>query len=313
MPKPRSAPTSRSTALPAPSPLPRPASKPAAAPKAVEPRLAPLPRKAGGDLCRRIEPGKRFRLKDIGTEPSAGWTKEGAEAALDPLLEKLAELQEEFFIDGRRSLLVVLQGMDTSGKDGAVKKVFSRLNPAGISVTSFKAPNDFEASHDYLWRIHQAVPQKGRIAIFNRSHYEDVLITRVHRLIDEKEAKRRIAQINDFERMLTENQVLVLKFFLHISKDEQKRRLIARAENPKKRWKFQMGDLKERKLWDRYQEYYEEALSACSTAAAPWHAVPADKKWFRNLAIAQVVVETLEKLHLRYPEPEIDFANIIVD
>jgi PPK2 family polyphosphate:nucleotide phosphotransferase len=223
---------------------------------------------------------------------------------LTSTVEKLAELQNVFYADGRRALLVVLQAMDTGGKDGTIRHVFSGVDPQGCHVKSFKAPNEDELAHDFLWRVHAAVPPKGYIGIFNRSHYEDVLIVRVHNLVPKEVWSRRYSQINDFENILTENNVTILKFFLHISKDEQLARLNARRQDPEKHWKFNPGDLKERRHWNDYVHAYEEVLSRCSTKAAPWFIIPANKKWFRNLAIAKIVTETLQELKPQFPKPK---------
>lgn len=220
------------------------------------------------------------------------------------LLERLTELQARLYAESKRALLVVLQGRDTCGKDGTIRRVFDAVNPQGCNVTSFKKPNEIELSHDYLWRVHHAVPAKGTIGIFNRSHYEDVLVVRVRGLVPRAEWAKRYQQINEFERMLTENGVTILKFFLHISKEEQKERLLARLEDPSKQWKFNEGDLGERALWDAYTIAYRDALKKCSTAWAPWHIVPADKKKVRDYLVAQVVVDTLTRMGPRYPKAD---------
>jgi PPK2 family polyphosphate:nucleotide phosphotransferase len=223
------------------------------------------------------------------------------------LLERLTELQARLYAESKRSLLVVLQGRDTCGKDGTIRRVFDAVNPQGCNVTSFKKPSELELSHDYLWRVHHVVPAKGTIGIFNRSHYEDVLVVRVRGLVPRTEWAKRYQQINDFERLLTENNVTVLKFFLHISKEEQKERLLARLEDPSKQWKFKEGDLGERALWDAYTTAYRDALRKCNTAWAPWYVVPADKKKVRDYLVAQVVVDTLTRMAPRYPkaDPEV--------
>jgi PPK2 family polyphosphate:nucleotide phosphotransferase len=196
----------------------------------------------------------------------------------------------------------VLQGIDASGKDGAIRHVMSGLNPQGVTVTSFKVPEGEEKRHDYLWRIHRAVPEWGKIGIFNRSHYEDVLVVRVHDIVPKSVWSKRFAQINDFERMLSECGVRILKFFLVISKDEQAKRLTARVEDPQKNWKFSAGDTKERKFWDDYITAYDDALAKCSTDAAPWHMIPANRKWFRNYAVAQILRDELRSMKLEYPK-----------
>ena len=231
-----------------------------------------------------------FRDKDAAKEQSL---KDGA--AIDILQDKL-------YAEGRRALLVILQGTDTSDKDGTVRHVFSQTGPLGVSVTAFGTPSKDELAHDYLWRAHLACPRRGTIGIFNRSHYEDVLIARVRALAPPEDIEKRYRQINDFERMLTENGTTILKCMLHISKDEQRERLQRRLDRKKGRWKFQPGDLEDRKLWDDYQRAYEIMLERCSTEWAPWHVIPADHKWARNAAIAALVRETLERMDPQYPE-----------
>ena len=216
-------------------------------------------------------------------------------------VDQLGELQSVFYADARRALLVVLQGRDASGKDGTVRHVFESANPQGCEVTSFKAPTNIELAHDYLWRVHQRVPARGMIGIFNRSHYEDVLVVRVHDIVPKAVWSKRYEQINDFERMLTQNDVVVLKFFLHISKDEQKHRMIDRLTDETKNWKFAAGDLDDRALWNKYTHAYRDMLRECSTRYAPWHIVPADDKKVRNYLIAKTIVRTLERLKPRYP------------
>ncbi|MDZ4864320.1 MAG: PPK2 family polyphosphate kinase, partial [Gemmatimonadota bacterium] len=224
-----------------------------------------------------------------------------ADAALAPLLKRLVELQIALYAESKRALLVVLQGRDASGKDGLTRAIFGPLNVQGCVVTNFKRPTDIELSHDYLWRVHQAIPPRGTIGIFNRSHYEDVLVVRVHDLVPKDQWKRRYAQINDFERMLSESGVTILKFFLHISQKEQKERLLERLNDPLKNWKFQVGDLEERKRWEAYTEAYEDVLEKCSTDVAPWYVVPGDRKSTRNLLVAQVVVAALERMNPQFP------------
>lgn len=260
-----------------------------------------------------VRPGKKIRLKDIPTNDDAGLgSKEKARARLEKDLERLRELQHLLYADGRYSLLVVLQAMDSGGKDGTIRHVMSGFNPAGCVVTSFKAPSETELNHDFLWRIHQAAPAKGMIGVFNRSHYEDVLVVRVHDLVPKKVWSERYWQINDFERMLTENGVSILKFYLHISKAEQARRLKARVEDKTKNWKFSVADLKERKYWSAYQEAFEDAINECSTEWAPWTIIPADKKWARDCLVARAMLERLESLKLRYPKPETDLSIAVV-
>lgn len=251
-------------------------------------------------------PGKKIRLSKIDPGDCAGATKEEALARVEKLREKLVRWQEIFYAEHRRSLLIIFQAMDTGGKDGAVKSLCAGINPAGLRITSFKAPTADELDHDFLWRIHRATPGKGMIGIWNRSHYEDVLVARVHKLVAKTVWKARYDEINRFEKNLHENGTTILKFMLHISKDEQGQRLQARLDDPEKRWKFNPGDLKERALWDDYQEAYEDAINCCTTDHAPWHIVPADNKWVRNLAIIERVVRAFKKMKPHFPKLTFD-------
>ncbi|PUA17890.1 polyphosphate kinase 2 family protein [Glaciimonas sp. PCH181] len=246
---------------------------------------------------------KKTKIKDADAskKPLSSDDKEKDKAKVIALANEIGLQQEMFYAGQRHKLLVVLQGIDTSGKDGTVKGVFGGVNPQGINVVSFKAPTAIEKAHDYLWRIHQQVPQAGEIAVFNRSHYEDVLITRVHDWIDEDECKRRYAQICDFERMLAETGTTIIKCLLHISKDEQASRLQARIDDPAKNWKFDPQDLEERKSWDAYQDQFSNAIQATDADYAPWYVIPANSKTHRNLAIASIVLETLQALKLTPP------------
>jgi PPK2 family polyphosphate:nucleotide phosphotransferase len=229
---------------------------------------------------------------------------------LDRLTARLDALQRALHAEGSRALLVVLQGRDASGKDGTMRKVFAPLNPFGVTATSFKAPTDLELRHDFLWRIHAAAPARGSIGIFNRSHYEDVLVVRVRSLMPESVWRPRYEQINLFERILAENGTVVLKFLLHISHQEQRERLLARLEDPEKYWKFNAGDLEERELWDEYTEAYVEMLQRTSTAVAPWYLVPADEKRVRDVLVARAVIDTLERMNPRYPGPPPDLEAL---
>jgi PPK2 family polyphosphate:nucleotide phosphotransferase len=226
------------------------------------------------------------------------------------LLERLTELQSRLYAESEQSLLVVLQGRDTCGKDGTIRRVFDAVNPQGCIVTTFKKPSERELSHDFLWRVHQGVPAKGMIAIFNRSHYEDVLIVRVRKLVPRAVWSKRYDQINDFERILSENGVTIVKFFLHVSKGEQKKRLLERLADPDKQWKFNEGDLGERDLWTSYTAAYRDALRKCSTPHAPWYVVPADKKKIRDFLVAQVVVDTLRRMAPKYPKAGDDVLKL---
>ncbi len=230
---------------------------------------------------------------------------------LEEQLERLEELQKVFYADGRHALLIVLQGRDASGKDGVVRTVFGACNPAGVRVNSFKVPTPIELAHDFLWRIHKVVPQKGLIGIFNRSHYEDVLVVRVHSIVPESVWAKRYDQINDFERMLAANGTVILKFFLHVSRDEQKKRLRERIEDETKNWKFNAGDLDDRSKWDDYTAAYQDALANCSTEWAPWYVVPSNSNKARNYLIAQRIVESLESLDLHYPKPKTDLSQYL--
>lgn len=265
----------------------------------------------------RVKPGTSVKLDaidpdDVGDFQKNGEGKTKAKAATADRIARLDGLQERLYANATRALLIVLQGMDTSGKDGTIKHVMSGVNPQGCRVATFKTPTSLERAHDFLWRVHQEVPPKGHIGIFNRSHYEDVLITRVHGLISDKESRQRFDQIKEFETLLHENGTAVLKFFLHISKEEQRERLEARVRDPDKRWKFSAGDIEERKLWNEYLAAFEDVISATSTECAPWYIVPANHKWYRDLVVADTVVCTLEDMKLQSPRaPEgIDFDKL---
>lgn len=262
----------------------------------------------------RIPPDTRVKLSqwDPDDREIIGKDKSDACARLNDSRAQLEALQELLYAEGKHKLLIVLQAMDTAGKDSTIRHVFQGVDPLGVEVASFKAPTACELARDYLWRVHRHVPGAGEIAIFNRSHYEDVLITRVNGWIDAAECKRRYRQINDFERMLAETGTTILKFYLHISKDEQKTRLEARRDTAAKQWKFQPGDLAVRAQWDDYMRAYEAALSATSTAHAPWHVIPANSKLARNLMVSGLLIEALEKLKMRYPAPADGLEDIVV-
>ncbi len=256
--------------------------------------------------------GKPFALKEYDPRHTAGLGHEEAAALIPALRLRLNELQDLLYADRRYALLVVLQGIDTAGKDGTVRSVFQEVGPLGCSVVSFGVPSEEEAAHDYLWRIHQHAPEKGKLVIFNRSHYESVLVERVHGLAPKETWKRRYDEINAFERMLSAEGTVIVKFFLHISKEEQRERLQERVDNPKKQWKFRAGDLDERKLWDQYHEAFADMIGLCNTKEAPWHVVPADHKWYRDVVVARALIARLEALDLRYPEPAPGIVGTVV-
>jgi PPK2 family polyphosphate:nucleotide phosphotransferase len=258
-----------------------------------------------------VRSGHRASLDDVDPDDvSLVKDKDHAVERLSALQSRLTELQELLFAAHETKVLIVLQGMDTSGKDGVIRHVVASFNPLGTRVESFRQPTEEELDHDFLWRVHRKVPGEGEVAVFNRSHYEDVLVVRVHSLVPKPIWKQRYGQINEFERFLADNGTLILKFFLHISKDEQRKRLQKRLEDPTKRWKFKKGDLKERELWNEYQRAYADALSKTSTQWAPWHIVPANHKWYRDYVIGSILVDALEKLHLKYPKN--DVSGIVV-
>jgi PPK2 family polyphosphate:nucleotide phosphotransferase len=241
----------------------------------------------------KVPPGQKIKLKDYDPDHSAGLDKLQGKDEFAKLNAELDVLQEELYAAGKHAVLIVLQGMDTSGKDGTIRNVLLNVNPQGCRVESFKVPTEEELAHDFLWRVHNVVPRKGILGVFNRSHYEDVLVVRVHELAPKQVWKARYDQINDFERLLAASGTIVVKFFLHISKDEQRERLLAREQEVEKAWKLSAGDWREREHWDDYQRAYEDALSRCSTEHAPWHIVPANRKWYRNLAVCEALVTTL--------------------
>lgn len=252
----------------------------------------------------RIKLNQRLDLeKDIDPNELGDWKgyKDKGILKLVQLRQEMDSLQEILYAEHKHKVLVVLQAMDTAGKDGIIRAVFDGMNPQGVKVASFKVPTLIEMDHDFLWRVHSQVPGKGELVVFNRSHYEQVLVVRVHTLEPESEWRQHYQQINDFERLLTETGTTVLKFFLHIDPDEQKKRLIERIDMPDKRWKFNPGDLQERKFWPEYMKAYQEAISVTSTESAPWYVVPANHNWYRNLVVATIIVDELKKLNLQYP------------
>ncbi len=262
----------------------------------------------------RVKPGQRVQLSRIdpaGTPGARG--KSAALAEVGKNDSKLFDLQYRLYAEHRRALLVVLQGSDASGKDGTIRHVMRGINPQGCRVTSFKAPTQEELDHDFLWRIVRALPARGEVGIFNRSHYEDVLVVRVHSLVPKEAWRRRYEEINAFEKHLVESGTTILKFFLHVSREEQARRLRERIEDPTKNWKVNPGDFEEARLWDDYRAAYEDALSRCSTPWAPWFVIPADHKWYRNLAVSRIVVKTLAEMKPRFPKPKMDLKKIRIE
>jgi PPK2 family polyphosphate:nucleotide phosphotransferase len=266
-----------------------------------------MARKTSATLAKRftVEPGMPFALAKIDPrDNSAFGDKDAAKAQTQEDAGAINALQDRLFAEGTRSLLVVLQGIDCSGKDGTVRAVFNTCGPIGVTVTPFKAPSEQERAHDYLWRVHHACPGKGMIGIFNRSHYEDVLVVKVRKFAPAEAIERRYEEINLFEKHLTANGTRILKFMLHISKEEQAERLMERVKDPIKQWKFNPSDLEDRRLWDDYMAAYETAVQRCSTVHAPWHVIPADRNWTRNAAIARIVRQTLEEMNPHYPPPK---------
>lgn len=260
-----------------------------------------------------VDSKKKVSLRDADARPPRNAPSgDKLKTMIDEQTERIANLQRVFYGDARYAMLIVLQGRDASGKDGTIRHVFSAVNPQACEVTSFKVPTDAERHHDFLWRIHQRVPARGVIGIFNRSHYEDVLVARVHNLVPKAVWSRRYDDINAFESLLAEQGVVIVKCFLHISKEEQKERFEDRINDKDKQWKLSAADFAERKYWGAYQKAFEDALSKCSTERAPWYVIPADKKWFRNLAVCRILVETLEGLRMKFPKPSVDISKLDV-
>jgi PPK2 family polyphosphate:nucleotide phosphotransferase len=264
-----------------------------------------------------IPPHSKVRLShfdpnDSGDFPSNEKGRDQAEAHTQKILTKLDQLQERLYASASHALLIVLQAVDTGGKDGVIKHVMSGVNPQGCRVSSFKLPTPLELSHDFLWRAHQQVPPKGYIGIFNRSYFEDVLVTRVHGQISKETAKKRCHEINDFEQLLSQNGTVILKFFLHISKEEQRKRLEERIKDPQKHWKFSLNDLQERRCWPKYRRAFQDVIAATSTKHAPWYLIPANHKWYRNWVIGKIILQTLEGMKLKFPPtpPGVDFKKI---
>jgi PPK2 family polyphosphate:nucleotide phosphotransferase len=264
-------------------------------------------------LLERVRVGDDLKLADHDPGETFGWTKETAKADLDAERDRLAELQKMLFAEASRSVLVVLQAMDAGGKDGVLREVLTGLNPAGVRVSAFGVPSAEELGHDFLWRIHRHTPARGQIGVFNRSHYEDVLVVRVKQLVPPSVWRKRFAHIRRFERLLVDEGTAIVKLFLHISREEQRQRMQDRVDSPDERWKFRLGDLDDRKLWPDYMRAYRHALARTSTARAPWYVVPGDRKWVRNLTVARILRHTLERLDPHYPEPEEGIEGIIVE
>ncbi|MFC6592322.1 polyphosphate kinase 2 family protein [Deinococcus lacus] len=260
----------------------------------------------------RVKEGQPVQLSDWGTDDSGGFEKEAGSAQTEDLAEELAEWQERLYAENKQALLIVLQARDAAGKDGAVKKVIGAFNPNGIQITNFKVPTEEELAHDFLWRVHKQAPRHGLIGVFNRSHYEDVLVTRVYGMIDQGTAQQRLKHIRHFEELLSGSGTRILKFYLHISQQEQKERLQARLDEPGKNWKFNPGDLKDRAQWDKFTNAYEAALTT-STREAPWYVIPADRKWFRDLLMSQIILATLKDMNPQYPDITFDPKSIVID
>ncbi|MBU1226350.1 MAG: polyphosphate kinase 2 family protein [Actinobacteria bacterium] len=261
----------------------------------------------------RVAAGAEVRLGDWDPEDTGGVDRDTAKHRIEELNHRLEALQELLYAEGKHKVLVVLQATDTGGKDGTIRRVFEGTNPQGVKVASFKQPTPLELAHDYLWRVHAHAPGTGEIVIFNRSHYEDVLVVRVHDLVPEERWSRRYDHILAFEQLLADEGTTILKFFLHISRDEQKERLQARLDDPSKHWKFSLGDLDERKRWDDYRHAFEDMLSRTSSDTAPWYVVPANHKWYRDLVVASVLAATLESLGMAYPPPEDDLSGVVIE
>lgn len=262
-----------------------------------------------------VKPGTRVELSGVDPDFHEDLSKRDPEVKrrTDEARDRMYDLQERLYAEGKQSLLIVLQALDTGGKDGTIGHVMRGMNPAGCRVASFKVPSSEELAHDFLWRIHQQAPRKGEIVVFNRSHYEDVLVVRVHELVPERVWRRRYQQINEFEQLLHESGTRIVKLFLYISKDEQRERLQARLDDPEKQWKFRPADLAERGRWDDYIAAYEDALSECSTPIAPWHIIPANRKWYRNMIVAEIVDAALAEMDPQFPAVDFDPSAVVID
>jgi len=261
----------------------------------------------------RVVPGTTASLNHWPTNDDGGYNKSSGRDATKGLNERIEHLQEVLWAEHKNKVLIVIQATDTGGKDGTIRHVFDGVNPQGVKVASFKKPTDEEMAHDYLWRVHAKTPGSGEMVLFNRSHYEDVLVVRVHGYVPEEQWRRRYEHIRNFEQLLVDEGTTIIKFFLHISKAEQKERLQDRLDVPEKNWKFSTSDINERKKWDDYQLAFADMLNETSTDDAPWYVIPADRKWFRNLLISQIVANTLEGLNMEYPAPEEGLADIVID
>jgi PPK2 family polyphosphate:nucleotide phosphotransferase len=263
----------------------------------------------------RVEPGAKVKLDEVDPDSKDGapGDKDETKVLLDELGQQTWEYQQKLYAEEKRSLLVVLQAIDAGGKDGTISHVFRGFNPQGVSVSSFKAPTDEELAHDFLWRVHRHTPGKGEVAVFNRSHYEDVLVVRVHDIVPEKVWRARYARIREFEQGLIDSGTHIVKLYLHISKDEQAVRMRERVEDPSKQWKFRLADLDERKRWDDYQAAYEEAIEETSTEGAPWYVIPANRNWYRNWAVSTILLDTFAAIDPKYPPPEEDLSNVVIE
>lgn len=262
-----------------------------------------------------VKPSTKIKLSKWDPNDTGDFNggKDEGLAEIAKLIKKLDELQEVLYAEHKHKVLIVLQAMDTGGKDGTIRRVFEGVNPQGVKVARFDVPTEEELDHDYLWRVHKVTPGKGEMMIFNRSHYEDVLVVRVHNIVPPEVWEKRFDQINQFERLLVDNGITILKFYLHIDRDEQKQRLQARLDDPTKHWKFRLGDLEERKLWSDYMQAYEDVLSRTSTEYAPWFIVPANRKWYRDLVVSSVLVDALKSLKMKFPEPEEKLDGVVVE
>jgi len=258
-----------------------------------------------------VKPGSKIKMSDFNPDDTDGYAdKAAAKKRIAENQKKIADLQYKLYSESRQSLLIVLQAMDAGGKDGTIKNVLAAMNPQSCRVFSFKTPNPVEASHDFLWRIHHNAPRRGEVAIFNRSHYEDVLVVRVHDLVAKEVWSQRFDLINDFEKLLASNDTKIVKFFLNISKEEQLKRFLSRLDDKNKTWKISDNDYKERQYWDKYMEAFEDALGKCSKPHAPWYVIPSNHKWFRDLVISEILVRTLESMHMKLPQPSVDLQVV---